>query len=366
MNHELLLNIAFTQLSFFNCKQRKLLLEIFGSATSLYEEREKGKEAYPFLDTVARNVLLAPWPLKEAEKEMHFLQVHDVNALPLLHPHYPDRLRHAQDAPTVLFVKGDKQFNLPYVVSVVGTRQHTIQVNKVMEELMEGVSHLKIAIISGLALGVDGIAHEYALKNKIATWGVLAHGLSQIYPKQHRKLAIQMMDRGGLITEYLSQTAPLPFCFPQRNRIVAGMSDATIVVETDLKGGSMITANLAFDYDREVFAVPGKIHDLKSSGCLQLVKRNKAHIYFGVKDFLENMHWPQSDAFNSTQNTQLPLLLDPLPQSILNIISTNGPIHRDDISVLLNLGHAELSMHLLSLELAQRIHLQAGNRYTAL
>lgn len=365
MTDELFYTIAFSFLPGLQRRNRKILLEAYGSATSIYEERKKGADAFPLLDAFHKQLLMSPWPLSEADAEIKFMQQHGIIGLSVLNNHYPDRLVHCDDAPTVLYVKGESNFNLPQLISIVGSRQHTIQVNKVIQELLAGLAHLKIGVISGLALGVDGIAHQNALAQNMPTWGVLAHGLNQIYPTQHRKLAVSMLDKGGLITEYNKDINPLPFCFPTRNRIVAGMSDATIVVETDLKGGSMITANLAAGYQRDVFAIPGKIHDAKSEGCLFLIKNQKATMYYDPIDLLEKMNWPEKQA-SPTQVKQSALVLDSIPQAILMFIEQNGPIHRDAISTALNMPHAVLAGHLLTLELDGYIHLQAGNCYTRL
>ena len=365
MTDELFYTIAFSLLPSFNNKNRKIILEKFGSASAIYEERKKGQHAFPLFDLLHKNILTGPWPLQEAAEEMKFMQQHGIQGFSVLHKNYPNRLVHCPDPPTVLYVKGESNFNLPQLISIVGSRQHTIQVNKVIHTLLEGLTHLKIGVISGLALGVDGLAHQNALEHNIPTWGVLAHGLQQVYPIQHRRLAIQMLDKGGLITEYNKDINPLPFCFPQRNRIVAGMSDATIVVETDLKGGSMITANLASGYNREVFAVPGKIHDPKSAGCLFLIKEQKATMYFDPIDFLEKMNW-QATQKNTAEKVQLSLILDTTQQALLVLIELKGPIHRDQISAELGMKNAELATHLLHLELEGYLHLQAGNTYSRL
>ncbi len=365
MTDELFYTIAFSLLPGFNNTNRKIILESFGSATAVFEERKKAQHAFPIFDLVHKNILLGPWPLQEAAAEIKFMQQHDILGLSVLHKNYPDRLLHCPDPPTVLYVKGESNFNLPQLISIVGSRQHTIQVNKVIHTLLEGLAHLKIGVISGLALGVDGIAHENALKQKIPTWGVLAHGLQLVYPIQHRRLAIKMLDHGGLITEYTKDIQPLPFCFPKRNRIVAGMSDATIIVETDIKGGSMITANLAAGYNREIFAVPGKIHDTKSAGCLLLIKEQKATMYYDPIDFLEKMNWPAKNEI-ITEQVQLALVLDPTEQALLSLIELKGPIHKDQICTELGMQNSQLATHLLHLELSGYIHLQVGNTYSRL
>lgn len=367
MTDELLYTIAFTCIPGFKDIERKAILQAYGSATALYAERKKGAQAFTAFNFLQKTSLLAAWPLQAAEAELNFIQKHDIQSCAIHQVHYPDRLLQIPDPPTLLFIKGSKDFNLPHLISIVGSRKHTIQVRRVIQELLEGLTHLKMGVISGMALGVDGIAHEQAIVHKIPTWGVLAHGLDQIYPPEHRQLAVKMLDQGGLLTEYRKETVPLPFCFPKRNRIVAGMSDATIVVETDLKGGSMITANLAFDYNREVFAVPGKIHDPKSTGCLLLIKNKKASVYHDPIQLLEDLAWPLPPKQNPSSIPLYPkqkVALNPTEQSVLDMIAINSPMHRDLLCAQLNMSYSELSGHLLALELAGQIHLQAGNSYT--
>lgn len=361
MSDEILYAIAFTMLPSFNERQRKNIFEFYGSAMAIYKQREKKNEAFANINLVQKNILLGPWPLKEASSELNFMLKHNIQCISLKDNRYPNRLLHCDDAPILLYLKGNENFNLPYLISVVGTRQHTVQVNRIIKELMEGLAHLNIGIISGMALGVDAIAHQTALAHKIPTWGVLAHGLDQIYPMEHRKLAIDIMQNGGLITESRKESIILPYCFPKRNRIVAGLSDATLVVETAIKGGSMITANLAFDYNREVFAVPGKIHDSKSKGCLALIKRNKAHLYHDVENLLEQMGWPMAEQNNPQKELEFPF--SPDSKSVLAHIEAHGPIHRELIANELKINASKLSNLLLSLEMNGEIQLLAGNRY---
>jgi len=355
MNHkedELLYAIAFSMLPSLSERQKNKIMHFYGSARDTYHYRKHNKD---------------DWPLKEAEEELKFIDKHNIQCFSILDKNYPNRLIHTDDPPTLLYVKGSHHFQLPQLISIVGTRQHTIQVKKVIHELLEGLQHLNIGIISGLALGVDGIAHEAAMHFKLPTWGVLAHGLDQIYPNQHRRLAINMLqNNGGLITECRQKTITMPFQFPKRNRIVAGMSDITIVIESAIEGGSMITAKLARGYNREVFAVPGKIHDAKSKGCLWLIKEQIADMYFNPEHLLNNMNWPAKDILeNNSLPQQTALLLDPMAQTIFQFIQDNGPVHKDAILTNSSIPNSILVGVLLDLELNGHIHLQAGNLYNS-
>jgi DNA processing protein len=354
---ELLYAIAFSMLPILGDVRKNKILQYYQSASNIYKYRKDDK---------------ASWPLREAEAELKFVDNHAIQCFSILDKYYPNRLGQILDAPSLLYLKGADHFNLPQLISIIGTRQHTHQVKKVIHELLEGLNHLKIGVISGLALGVDGIAHEAALHFNMPTWGVLAHGLDKIYPNQHRQLAINMLqNNGGLITECRQNTITMPFQFPRRNRIVAGMSDATIVIESAIEGGSMITAKLARGYDREVFAVPGKIHDAKSKGCLWLIRDHIATMYHDPIQLLENMNW-QAKEIVEVQNTDTPipfslasnLSLNPIEQSIYLLIQTQGPIHKDAISIKMGMASGILAIHLVDLELNGLIHLQAGNQYS--
>lgn len=351
----LLYSIAFSMLPGLGEVQKNKLLQYYSTAKQIHAFRKKGS-----LD----------WPLHAAQQELDFINKHQIECIPIGSEKYPYRLAQLPDAPTVLYLKGNNAFHLPQIISIIGTRQHTSQVHKVVQELIEGIRHLKMGVVSGLALGVDGIAHASALQYHLPTWGVLAHGLDQIYPNEHRKLALQMLEQGGLLTECRQKTLTMPYQFPKRNRIVAGMSDATIVIESPIAGGSMITAKLASGYDREVFAVPGKIHDAKSKGCLWLIKNNIAQMYYDPIQLLEQMNWPQapptiqnSNSNPFTQNA-LKLSMDPIAKKIYHYIQLHGPIHKDQIAQEMNMDLGSLASHLLGLELNGLIHLQAGNRYS--
>ena len=355
--NELLYAIAFSMYKEYSEKQKRSQLQYYKSAQKVYQ---------------FRNPSLSAWPLQQAASELKFIEKHGIQCLSILNPFYPNRLINITDPPNLLYVKGADNFNLPQLVSIVGTRQHTYHVKKVILELLEGLKHLNIGVISGLAIGVDGIAHEAALTHNLPTWGVLAHGLDTIYPNQHRRLAINMLqNNSGLITECATNTPTMSFQFPKRNRIVAGMSDVTIVIESEVKGGSMITANLARGYDREVFAVPGKIHDVKSKGCLWLIKNNIAHMYHDPVHLLENMNWPLKETEVIVYETEVIFeakksSLDPIAKSIYLLIQSQGPIHKDVLADQLEISNGILAGHLLEMELNGLIHLQAGNLYVCI
>ena len=363
MNDSLLYAIAFSQLQGINLYERKKISSVFGSAMSIYHACQQGGEAFIDLELKCLESLLSAWPLKAAAEELATMQRLGIESTCIEDAAYPNRLFQCEDAPTILFNKGAKKWNLPYLISIVGTRNHTLYADKVIQELLEGILHLNLGVVSGLALGIDGIVHEKACQLKIPNWGVLGTGLDVIYPTQHGRLADKMMETGGILSENTSSTLPLPFQFPKRNRIVAGMTDATIVIESQVKGGSMITAGLARGYNREVFAVPGKITDQKSMGCLALIHSNTAQLYHSPTQLLESLGWELADIVIPSQKP-LPFTLAPICQEILATITRQSPIHRDQLASLFNLNIGLLSTHLLTLELNGLILPHGGAYYS--
>ena len=363
MNPSLLYAIAFAQLPGINLYERKKLIHVFGSAMSIYNACKQGGKAMMELELKSIDSLLSPWPLKTASEELSNMTKLNIEATCLEDAAYPNRLTQCEDAPTLLFSKGSKKWNLPYLISIVGTRNHTLYADKVIQELLEGIQHLNLGIVSGLALGIDGMVHEKACQLKIPNWGVIATGLDNIYPAQHHGLANKMLDHGGILSENTSNTQPLAYQFPKRNRIVAGMTDATIVIESQVQGGSMITAGLARGYNREVFAVPGKITDQKSAGCLALVRSNTAQLYQSPTQLLESLGWAISNS-NIPIQKPLPFDLSPICQEILSAIAKQSPIHQDQLANLFNLNIGLLSTHLLTLELNGLILPHGGAMYS--
>ena len=364
MNPSLLYAIAFSQIHGINLYERKKLISVFSTAMSIFNACQQGGKAFVDLELKCIDSLMSAWPLKAAADELSSMIRLGIDATCMEDATYPNRLFQCEDAPTILFAKGSKKWNLPYLISIVGTRNHTLYADTVIQELLEGLQHLNLGVVSGLALGIDGMVHEKACQLKIPNWGVIATGLDNIYPAQHHRLANKMIESGGgILTENICDTAPLPFQFPKRNRIVAGMTDATIVIESQVQGGSMITAGLARGYNREVFAVPGKIIDQKSSGCLALVRSNTAQLYHSPTQLLENLGWALPISKIPTQKP-LPFDLSPICQEILATIANQSPIHQDQLANLFNINIGLLSTHLLTLELNGLILPHGGAFYS--
>lgn len=232
--------------------------------------------------------------LSNARKEEAFINRHGIKALYIHDEDYPSRLREIAMPPKILFVLGETSFNVEHLISMVGTRRCTQAGIDFGRNFIKELSPLfpDLWVISGLAYGIDSVAHTASIESGRPTGAVLAHGLDTIYPAAHRNLARDILKHGGaLISEYPSGVTPYRSRFLERNRIVASLSDATIVIESEIKGGAMSTANTAFSYSREVFAVPGRPSDMMSAGCNYLIRKNKAHILTGVTDFIEDMDW---------------------------------------------------------------------------
>jgi DNA processing protein len=229
--------------------------------------------------------------LKQAENIIRQAEQQQVKLLFYTHPDYPKRLKQIADAPTLLYYKGTADLNAARIISIVGTRQCTAYGREVTDQLVQDLVKHQALIVSGLAYGIDVAAHRAALQAGLATAGVMANGLDLVYPSLHRKIAGMMLEQGGLLSEYTFGTKPEPPRFPARNRIIAGLADATIIVEAAIKGGALITAEIAHSYNKDVMAVPGPIHAPFSAGCNYLIKSNKAAAYTGIKDLEELLNW---------------------------------------------------------------------------
>ena len=271
---------------------------------------------------------------KEAEQEIAFIEKYNIHPLFITDTSYPRRLLHCYDAPVLLYYKGTADLNASKIVAIVGTRNHTEYGKQVTETLVKSLSELDLVIVSGLAFGIDGIAHKCSLKHDVPTVGVVGHGLDRIYPTAHSNLAKDMLKQGGgLLTEFPSNTPPDKHNFPGRNRIVAGISDAVILVETGIKGGSMITAEIADSYNRDVFAVPGKITDPKSEGCNHLIKTNKAMLLDDAANFLDIMGWKEKLPAKKQTQKALFIQLNDDEQKIVELLREKPSMHIDEINL---------------------------------
>lgn len=282
-----------------------------------------------------------------------------------LDPNYPRRLRQIPDAPIMLYSKGRIEPNPSRTVAVVGTRDATHYGRGLCESFVQSLQEVDVQVVSGMAYGIDICAHNACLKYGIPTLGVLGHGLDRIYPREHKKTAELMLEEGGLLTEFLPGTKPDRENFPMRNRIVAGMTDATVVVESRVSGGSLITAELAFDYDREVFAFPGNVGQTNSEGCNVLIRKNKAQLVVSGEQFLEAMNW---NILRKETPVISRAIFDQLSDEEKKVMEYLGgdSAHLDMIALHLQMPVFKISSLLLTMEMKGLLRSDPGNVYAVL
>ncbi|VAV85694.1 Rossmann fold nucleotide-binding protein Smf possibly involved in DNA uptake, partial [hydrothermal vent metagenome] len=288
--------------------------------------------------------------LKKAERELNFINKNKISVVSFLDEDYPEKLKHCVDGPILIFQKGKVNLKNKRIISIVGTRRITNYGKSFLKEFISDIKKYDPVIVSGLAYGIDIYTHQLALQNNLQTIGVLAHGLDNIYPKTHQKEASKMLENGGLISEFWSNTNPDRENFVKRNRIVAGLSEATIVVESAEKGGSLITAEIANSYNRDVFAVPGRVSDIYSRGCNQLIKSNKAAMITSVKDLEYILNWETEQKPKAIQK-QLFVDLDEQEQNIYDYLLEKGRQNLDAIALECQYPIFKTATVLLHLEL---------------
>lgn len=362
MEDEWLHRIALTLIPALGPVRIKNLVEHFGTATAVLNSSRKEWLRVPQMTEAACKEMKNKQVLEEAAKEWQWIKEHAITPLFLTDPNYPHRLRQCYDPPALLFYKGTANLNHPRILSIIGTRNSSNYGKQVTEELIDKLSRADVMIVSGLAFGIDAIAHRSALQKGVPTIGVLAHGLNTIYPWQHQHLATEMCTLGGLLTEFNSKALPEKHQFPRRNRIVAGLSDATLVVETAVKGGSMITAELAFQYNRDVFAVPGKIYDRYHTGCLQLIKQNKAILYTSPAAIMDWLGWQEKKTPAAIQQ----YLFEDFTADesfVLSHLPGTHPISVDELMISTGWQTSRLAAILLQLELKQAVRCLPGKRF---
>jgi DNA processing protein len=357
--------IALTQCEGIGHINAKRLIEELGSASAVFENRLCLKDFIPDVNQKLVDMLDCPEAFKRAEKELNFIEKNHINCLTIKDEAYPSRLRECEDAPLVLFFQGNADLNSLHIVSMVGTRRATPYGKLFCESFVRDLAALcpDVMIISGLAYGIDIHSHRAALANHLPTIGVLAHGLDRIYPYYHRQTATEMLSNGGLLTEYLTGTEPDGFNFVSRNRIVAGMSDATLVVESALKGGSLITASLANTYNRDCFAVPGRIDDELSIGCNQLIRDNKASLISNAEDFVNAMGWQKISAKPAAIQRNLFVDLTPEETLVANLLQQRGDLHVNTLTVETNLPIHKVTSLLFGLEMKGVVKALVGGVY---
>jgi DNA processing protein len=363
MNDDLLYQIALTLVPNIGDVHAKSLVNIYGDAQSVFKAKKKDLENIEGIGTVRAGSIKAFDNFHSSEEEIAFIEKYKITPFFITNKNYPQRLLNCYDSPTLLYYRGTADLNTSKIIAVVGTRHHTEYGKTVCEKLIEELAGENILVISGLAFGIDTIAHKTALKNNLQTVAVLAHGLDRIYPSQNKNLAKQMTEHGGLLTEFISQTNPDKQNFPKRNRIVAGMSDAVIVIETGKKGGSLITAELGNNYNKDVFAIPGRVNDSKSEGCNYLIKNNKAALINNADDLLELMNWKQLAKPAAKKQRELFIELSSDEKIIIDILQQKENIHIDELYFKSNLSSSAVAAALLMLEMQGIVASMPGKLY---
>ena len=354
--------ISLTQVPQVGSIHARTLLQHFGSAEQIFKSSVHDLEKIEGVGRIRAHSIKSFRDFSVAEKEIAFMQRFGVRALSILDADYPQRLLNAPDAPILLFYKGNADLNKTRTISIVGTRRNTEYGKQITEKIIRELAAFDVLIISGLAFGIDAIAHKTALKQDLPTVAVLAHGLASLYPPEHGQLSKQMLKQGGLITEYISHVKAEKHYFPIRNRIVAGISDCTIVTETAVKGGSMITADLANGYHREVFAIPGRISDFKSAGCNWLIRNNQAILLENIQDLVKIMGWQEKTIPEKKQGELFVLLTEP-EQRIIDLLKEREQMHIDVINATTGFPNSLNAGALLELEMKDLVCTMPGRIY---
>ena len=363
MNPELFYQLALSMVPNIGDVHAKILVKVFGQASVVFKSSQAVLEQIEGIGPVRARSIRTFNAFHLVEREMEFIERNKVKTLFLTDPGYPQRLLHCYDSPALLFYRGEADLNASRILSIVGTRNHTDYGRLFTEKLVKELQDRNILIVSGLAWGIDALAHKEALRNGLLTVGVVGHGLDTIYPFENAQLAHDMLHHGGgILTEFRSRTIPEKHNFPLRNRIVAGLSDAVVIIETEIKGGSMITAKLADAYNRDVFAVPGRTIDRKSSGCNHLIKYNKAQLLTCASELLDIMGWSEKKPAKKKQR-ELFVELSAGEQKIVELLQEKETLHIDEINLCSGLSSSSIAAAILNLEINGMVCALPGKIY---
>ena len=340
----------------------KKLVAYCGGAEGIFHQKRAHLEKIEGIGKKMTESILNQSVLGQAEEELRFIQKNQIQALFFTDSAYPYRLKQAEDSPLLLYYKGIDVLNYDRILAIVGTRNITERGKEQTDALIEGLKDSGVLVVSGLAYGVDTRAHKACVKHKVPTVGVVAHGLHTIYPATNKRLSEEMQIQGGILTEFVSGTKPDAFNFPQRNRIIAGLADATLVIESGKKGGSLITADIANSYSRDVFAIPGRPEDTYSRGCNFLIKTNRAALVESAEDLRYQLSW---DVKEKPQNIQQQLFLElkPEEQKIVDLLRKDKQCAIDQLMAESGLTTSKLASSLLNLEFEGVIKCLPGKVY---
>ncbi len=364
MKDELFYKIALSQVPGIGGVLARNLLAYTGSAKQVFTESFNALVKVPGIGEVNAKRIKSTKIFEKAEKELAFVNKYNIDVKFFTDKNYPRRLKSCPDAPIVLYSKGNLILDKQRVVSIVGTRNATEYGKTICEKLICAFSerNYDVLIVSGLAYGIDIHAHKTALRYNLSTAGVIGHGLDKIYPSLHADTARKMLDNGGLVTDFASGTKIEPTNFIRRNRIVAGLADATIIIESAEKGGALITAELASSYNRDVFAFPGRVDEPWSRGCNQLIRLNGASLIQGIDDLEYFMGWESSQKEKVIQSS-LFMDLTPDEEKIVDLLRKEGELFIDQISSELKLAGSKVSALLLNMEFKNLLVVMPGKMY---
>lgn len=363
MSNDLLYQIALSLVPNIGDVHAKALINIYGDAQSVFKATKKELENLDGIGSVRASSIKSFNNFQSSEAEILFLEKYKISPVFITDKKYPQRLLNCYDSPALLYYRGIADLNCSKIIAVVGTRNHTEYGKTICEKFIEELAVENILVVSGLAFGIDTIAHKAAIKNNLSTVAVLAHGLDRIYPSQNKQLAKHMIEQGGLLTEFISNTNPDKQNFPKRNRIVAGISDAVIVMETGIKGGSLITAELGNSYNKDVFAIPGRVNDSKSEGCNYLIKNNKASLINSADDFLEMMNWKPAEKKAIKKQRELFIELTEDEKTVVAILQNQESIQIDELYFKSGLSSSATAAALLMLEMQGIVASMPGKIY---
>ena len=343
----------------------KKLITHCGSAEAVFNTKTTTLSAIDGVGSMLLKNLKDKLVFEKANQELQFIKTNDIKALYFQDEDYPERLKQCIDGPLLLFSYGNIDLKNRKIISIVGTRQITSYGTEFCKKLIEDLAPLDPIIVSGFAYGVDIVAHQLAVEHNLQTIGVVAHGLNQIYPKNHKKYVAKVEENGGFMTEFWSSSNPDKENFVRRNRIVAGMSEATIVIESADRGGSLITANMANDYNRDVFAVPGRVTDKYSQGCNNLIKTQKANVLTSAADLVYILNWDIQKEVKPVQK-QLFVTLDEDEQKVYDYLLKTGKELMDIIALRCDFPIYRISGLLLNMELKGVVRPLPGKLFEAI
>ncbi len=365
MDKDLVYKIALTQIPKIGSVTAKSLIGYCGGVEQIFSKSENFLQKAPGVGSIIARYIKEFNDFSEAEKEVEFIKKNKIKPLFFLDKEYPFRLKNIPDCPIVLYTKGEANLSPEKCIGIVGTRQMTEYGKQFTRQLIKDLVPYNVTIVSGLAYGVDVLAHKECLRNNVKTLGVVAHGLDRLYPIVHSKIAKDMIaNEGAVITEFVSETIPDRENFPKRNRIVAGMVDAVIVVESAKKGGSLITAELANQYNRDVMALPGNIGNPFSEGCNYLIKSHKANVIESASDLVRLMNWDVK--IEKSKQSRLFVQLNDNEEVLMGLIRQNGEIGVDQLMANSGFSSSTLAITLLELEMKNCLTTLPGKRYQAL